>query len=206
MGVMPKRRKVALAQGVVRYNTGKPCIRGHTADRFSKSGKCVECCLEQTKAWRADNPETYLSSKKISDKKYRNSNPERTKHQNSKAGRKWREANTTKMHEIRAAWEAANPERVRAKTRNRRARIRGAAGSHTAEDVTNTLHAQGGVCALCGASIVDDRTREVDHIIPLSKCGSNGPENIQILCRTCNRQKGAKMPNCQNDNITMEAA
>ena len=34
--------------------------------------------------------------------------------------------------------------------------------------------------------------REVDHIKPLSKGGSNGKKNIRAVSRTTNRRKGAK--------------
>lgn len=35
--------KVAKQEGVIRYFTGKPCRRGHIADRFTSSRQCVEC-------------------------------------------------------------------------------------------------------------------------------------------------------------------
>jgi len=31
----------------------------------------------------------------------------------------------------------------------------------------------------------------VDHIIPRARGGQNNPENLQLLCITCNSQKGA---------------
>ena len=44
----------------------------------------------------------------------------------------------------------------------------------------------GGRCARCGS-----RERlEYDHIIPLSRGGSSTVRNIELLCESCNRQKG----------------
>ena len=36
-------RKVALAQKLTRYFTGKPCKNGHIAERKTKNGTCIEC-------------------------------------------------------------------------------------------------------------------------------------------------------------------
>lgn len=45
-------------------------------------------------------------------------------------------------------------------------------------------------CVLCGTT--SNRARlEVDHIIPVAKGGRNEPENLQVLCATCNKGKGA---------------
>ena len=41
-------------------------------------------------------------------------------------------------------------------------------------------------CAYCGATALDGVALEVDHIIPISKGGSNDMENLQILCKPCN--------------------
>lgn len=34
----------------------------------------------------------------------------------------------------------------------------------------------------------------IDHIIPWSETQDNSPENLQLLCRGCNADKGAKLP------------
>jgi Holliday junction DNA helicase RuvB len=45
----------------------------------------------------------------------------------------------------------------------------------------------GGRCVKCGSN----ERLEYDHIIPVAKGGSNTARNIQLLCETCNRSKGA---------------
>jgi hypothetical protein len=47
----------------------------------------------------------------------------------------------------------------------------------------------GGRCVQCGG-----RERlEFDHLIPFSMGGSNTARNLQLLCETCNRAKGASI-------------
>lgn len=45
----------------------------------------------------------------------------------------------------------------------------------------------GGKCVQCKSQ----EKLEYDHIIPVSKGGSNTERNIQLLCENCNRRKGA---------------
>jgi 5-methylcytosine-specific restriction endonuclease McrA len=47
----------------------------------------------------------------------------------------------------------------------------------------------GGVCVRCGAS----KDLHFDHIIPLSRGGGDQAGNIQLLCRTCNLAKSARL-------------
>jgi 5-methylcytosine-specific restriction endonuclease McrA len=41
-------------------------------------------------------------------------------------------------------------------------------------------------CKYCGST----ENLEIDHIIPLAKGGTNELDNLQILCKKCNRKKG----------------
>ena len=49
------------------------------------------------------------------------------------------------------------------------------------------------VCKRCGREFPID-IMQVDHIIPVSKGGTDRPTNLQLLCPTCNLRKGAKKP------------
>ena len=95
---------------------------------------------------------------------------------------------------IRArAWAAAHPELNRAKAAAwAKANKRAAQGRHTASDITTIFKHQRGLCAICREIIADGY--EVDHVMPLALGGSNGKENLQLLCRPCNRRKGSKHP------------
>lgn len=99
-----------------------------------------------------------------------------------------REASIAKTRQ----WCVENPEKVRELRRNRRARMRNAEGTHTAEDVSRIRDLQKDKCASCGVRLKGKG--QVDHIIPLAKGGSNWPKNLQILCAPCNISKNARDP------------
>ena len=73
----------------------------------------------------------------------------------------------------------------------RRARLRGAIGTHLSEEwnLLKAMHAY--LCACCG-NIEPNIKLEEDHVVPLSKGGSNSISNIQPLCRSCNASKHDK--------------
>ena len=49
----------------------------------------------------------------------------------------------------------------------------------------------GWTCQYCGSDVVADMT--VDHIIPISRNGTDSDENLICACKSCNYSKGAKL-------------
>ena len=55
------------------------------------------------------------------------------------------------------------------------------------------LKKQGGRCIYCSTQISVRRDNyEIDHKTPLARQGKDETANLQALCRTCNKQKGAR--------------
>ena len=76
--------------------------------------------------------------------------------------------------------------------RRRKALKKGSEGTHT-QGEWDTLRAQyNWTCPACGKLEPEVKLTE-DHIIPLSKGGSDNIENIQPLCRKCNSIKHTKI-------------
>ncbi|HDI8654701.1 TPA: hypothetical protein PPE37_000402 [Escherichia coli] len=45
-------RMEAAKAGLNRYCTGKPCLKGHVAERYVLNGTCVQCALESANKHR----------------------------------------------------------------------------------------------------------------------------------------------------------
>ena len=63
-----------------------------------------------------------------------------------------------------------------------------APGSHTATEWRKVMQRDGWKCLRCG----ELRNLSKDHVVPISRGGSNSADNLQTLCRSCNSWKGAK--------------
>jgi 5-methylcytosine-specific restriction endonuclease McrA len=112
----------------------------------------------------------------------------------------WLSQNLSRFRAVNKAWRKAHPELVAgyvkkwssnnksqecAQESKRRARIKNAVGTWSHYDIEKIMSVLGVNCLCCGAQ----QHIHIDHIIPLAKGGSNGPLNLQLLCRSCNCKK-----------------
>ena len=104
----------------------------------------------------------------------------------------YRRANPEKVRAAISKWWKANPEKIRAYDSTQKAKRRGAEGQHSGEEIRRLLVRQKYLCAVCKKGIEEDYHK--DHIVPLSRGGSNYIRNIQLLCPKCNLKKGNKHP------------
>lgn len=149
--------------------------------------------------WLNENQE----KRKVDHAKWQKANPEKVKENHAKwvknnpekvkaRTREWARANPEKMKTSYAKWEKNNPEIKKASMHKRRAIKLAAGGSFTAEDIKKMLKQQKGKCIVCKVDITN--SYHIDHVISLILGGSNGIQNIQLLCPHCNLVKGAKHP------------
>jgi hypothetical protein len=75
MNAKSPERQIAIAEGRIRYFTGRPCSRGHTAERFVSTQSCVVCMYEHGKRFNDTRPDNV----KASQKKYYHANKEKRK-------------------------------------------------------------------------------------------------------------------------------
>lgn len=183
-------RAAALAAGKPFYFTGKPCVRGHKVKRHTKDGRCATCRLENNKIF----PQKWHKKNRSKHCAYLKQKYEANKEAYAVAVKEYRNRNREKFRAERRTHYFKNAERLRAWFSNRHTKVRrGGVGDHTAEDISNIRKQQKGRCVYC-RRLLAKSGEHIDHIIAVSRGGSNGRNNIQLLCPTCNMSKGAKDP------------
>lgn len=154
----------------------------------------LEACRERDRRYRADNRERRLEQTR----EWRANNRERVREYHREWARSlpdWRTQQIRNSDSYRKAhrrWRAKNREHVLAYNRHRRARKRGAQGSHAGKDIERLKQLQKNKCWWCGEVLNADY--HVDHRFPLSRGGTDDPSNLVLTCPRCNLRKNAKLP------------
>ena len=96
-------------------------------------------------------------------------------------GARWRDKHPDYHHQYRID----NANKYRVHTANRKALSMAAEGTFTDEQFAELCEQYDNRCLCCGKV----KKLTVDHIVPLSKGGSNDISNVQPVCGPCNSKK-----------------
>ncbi|HSN23714.1 MAG TPA: HNH endonuclease signature motif containing protein [Methylomicrobium sp.] len=136
-----------------------------------------------TREWREKNPDSYRESFTRTNKRHSADPIWRAQHaEYERTRRQERQRNDPEYHKrlmdlAKRGWH------------KRRARLAGNGGSYTRSEWRRLCDYYEHRCVCCGGKF---HRLTVDHVIPLSKGGSNYIRNIQPLCRSCNSKKHDK--------------
>lgn len=159
------------------------------------------------RAWTERNRERETARLKASYLKHREAalkrskeRYERTRERKLQLAAEWRKRNPGKMRQYTDEWRKRNRGKylgfARIGSHKRRDINRGAGACDPISINVLTQLIRSAVkmrCAICNQNMkVDDRS--IDHVIPISKGGTGDIGNLQVVHRSCNAKKYAKMP------------
>ena len=134
------------------------------------------------RAWRAQNPEQYAAAmKRWRDKHADHFHAYRHRHYAK---------NATLIKAAVKRWRTEHPEQWRASHTSSEARRRRAEGHFKASDIAALWELQRGLCVYCQVDLT--LGMDIDHRTPIVRGGSNWPDNLQLLCPSCNKRKHAR--------------
>ena len=162
-------RQVAREQGLLYYNVIKPCKYGHVAKRRVSDGGCTLCAPIKRRKVYLNNREILLERQRL------------RRLQDPSADKARRRAYQQTEH-------GKNVKRIA--QLNRHSKFRAAEGFFTLIDIENIKTRQENRCSVCNSDL-SITGFHIDHKIPLSRNGSNWPNNLQLLCPTDNIKKQA---------------
>lgn len=150
-----------MEHGEPRYFTGKACRNGHTAERRTADGKCMEC-------------------QRVRDRR-RNSLP----HRRSSAHKSYRKNRAFRLKQA-AIWQKQNPERVAAATAAYKARkIAQTPNDADRAKIASFYDMANRITRITGTPY------HVDHIEALANGGLHHHDNLVVMRGDLNQSKGA---------------
>jgi 5-methylcytosine-specific restriction endonuclease McrA len=178
-------------------------------NRDGRWGKCKVCVRARAQKYRREHLEQYAQFEKAranlphrveARRKYQEEHKEQiaqykkiwTANNKESVGASKRSYYEREREDILARskkWAENNPEKVRqAKTNNlrkRRAARHASRGNFTVQEFEELCESYGNKCLACGDN---EAVLEADHVVPLTRGGSDSISNIQPLCGSCNRK------------------
>lgn len=149
----------------------------HPSMKDGRLNRCIDCFKADQNQRRRDEPEAIRAR----DRAYWAAHPEAKRAKD----RRYKESHRAEHVANATKWNTEHPEAFKTHLFNNYARRHGVEPGHTYEQWQAKLALAGGKCAECGST--ERITR--DHIVPLTRGGSDHIDNIQPLCRSCNTSK-----------------
>ena len=140
------------------------------------------------KAW---SKAYYLKNKKkinAYSKKWQRENLEASRRIKRETMRRWRAKNPEENRRRANAWAKENHAYVLHNASVQNAKRKGAKGNHVLAEWEALKKKCNYTCQICGCKEPEIKLTK-DHIIPISKGGTNDIGNIQPLCKSCNCRK-----------------
>jgi hypothetical protein len=193
----------------------KSCKYAGERARYAENPDVRQRILDRTSEYQKNNPDKTRSKSRRFYQAHRSAEIERAREYhraNPHIARRSNEKHRAEYAERERQRRRDNPEYYRQRNREyyqnhkaealhrwrvRRAREKGADGTHTQADLREIRAGQTDKrgrlrCWYCGKPI--EGTPHLDHKYPLARGGSNGPENLCYACGPCNKSKSTKTP------------
>jgi len=196
-----KERAAAIAAGMKRYFTGKPCKNGHIAERLVLDHGCVQCKLSHATSWKQRNADQQREYRRTVGIENQRRWYAANRDQANAASLQWYEANAEHASARSRAWHAANPEKDAATKQRFLTNNPGIANAYAAKrraallkqtppwadhDAIEAMYALAAIYRDFGHDV------HVDHEVPLrgrKVSGLHVHHNLQVIPAAVNQSK-----------------